>query len=88
MVVFSLIIITRARRFNMWMRVFYFSLHSRMLLLILCAWVGVEGRQFGWGVDGFGSCAQLCLIPGFFVGYMPCLFRNEPCVSRLEEHPR
>jgi len=50
MVVFSLIIITRARRFNMWMRVSYFSLHSRMLLLILCAWVGVEGDNLdeGW----------------------------------------
>jgi hypothetical protein len=34
----------------MWMRVSYFSLHSRMLLLILCAWVGVEGDNLdeGW----------------------------------------
>jgi len=33
----------------MWMRVSYFSLHSRMLL-ILCAWVGVEGDNLdgGW----------------------------------------
>jgi hypothetical protein len=60
---------------------FFHSILSRVVVNSVCL-DGVLRETIWMGGMDLGRVLDFVSFPGFFVGYMPCLFRNEPlCLS-------